>query len=253
MTNGTVADPNSVPTVVDALAAVKIAIQEGSITPERVIELLNVRKKQKGRKVPELPPFTFPDSGYTVRVRKIGPWTLDQIRLGLRKLRVEPPVPVLEVEDGEYPNGQPRFRKETNPADPDYKQAIEDYNDWLNQAAGYRLLDIVMSSCVVADPADVDLVEVAAQRRGLLMAGPQPEEDEVEAEKHRKKIEAMPDAEVFVRCICLSTPRDTTELQSFVTSQSMPTEEGIQEQVETFRPEIQGETDLRGPDYPLGV
>lgn len=232
------ANGTEVPTIVDALTAVKMKMQDGELTPEQVLRLLGSPQKKRGRRVPELPTFTFPDSGYSVRVRKLGPWTLDQIRLGLRKLRVEPPIPILDVEDGEYPNGQPRFRKEANPADPEYQAALAEYQDWLNQMAGYRLLDIVMASCIVADPEDIDPEEVALHRRALLLAGPQPDEDEVAAEQHRKKIEAMPDAEIFIRCICMQTNDDTTQLQQFVTSQSMPTQEGIQEQVDTFQPDV---------------
>ncbi len=248
VSNGTV----EVPSVVDALTAVKIAVNENRVTPEQILTFIG-KRKVRGRRVPDLPSFTFPDSGYTVKVRKVGPWTVDQIRQGLRQLRKEPPVPIMDVEDGEYPNGQPRYRKEANPADPEYKAAVDEYNQWLAEKAGYRLLDIIVSSCIIVDPEDVDPDEVVTYRLGLVRAGPQAEDGEEAAALHLKKIQAMSDEEVFVRCICMSTSRDTSELQKFVTSRSMPTPEAIDEQIATFQPDVQGEATLRGDNNPVGL
>lgn len=234
MTNGT----TEVPTIVEALAAVKQAVTEGRFTPEQIIKMVG---RKKGRKVPELPTFTFPDSGYSVRVRKIGPWTLDQIRLGLQKVRQPPPIPMIQVPDKYDDAGEEiGWRNEPHESDPAYKQALQEYETWLNLTSGYRLLDIVMSSCIVVDKEDIDPEEVAAFRRGLLLAGPQPSENEVAASEHRRVVEAMSDEEIFVRCACMSTGNDTEALQSFVISRSMPTQEAIQEQVDTFQPEVQG-------------
>lgn len=242
---------SAIPNIVEALTAAKMAMTEGGVPPERVLEMLKgLTRKKKGRKVPELPEFTFPTSGYTIRVRRIGPWTLDEIRQGLRKLRSEPPVPINDVEDGEHPDGRPRFRKEANPADPEYIRIHKEYEEWLSEAAGHRLLDVIISSCIVIDPEDIDLGEISAQRRALVAAGPQ---DDKLGEDHKKKIAAMPDEEIFIRCICLQSGADVADLQGYVTSRSMPTMEAVTEQVDTFQPDVQGEADLRHPDAEIGV
>lgn len=225
----------------DALTAAKEAMVSG-LSPEDLISIVtSASKRKRGRKAPDHPQFTFPDSGYTVRVRKIGPWTLDQIRLSLRRVRREPPVPIIDVEDGEYPDGRPRYRKEANPADPDFKIARQEYENWLAETAGYRILDLIVSSCVIPDKDDIDQEEIAFQRSILIRTGPL---EDPEKEEHAKKVGAMSDEEIFVRCICLQSNRDMTALQGFVLSRGTPTPELIDEQVSAFQPEIQGDPDL---------
>lgn len=235
---GTEAPPELM-SIVEALTAAKTAMVEGGLTPERLVELVQgATRKKRGRKVPELPQFTFPDSAYTVRVRYIGPWTLDQIRVNLQRIRREPQVPVIEVEDGEDGHGRPRYRKEANAADPAYKQAVKDYEEWVSQAMGQRLLDVVAGSAVVVDPDDMDPDEIDLHRRALLRAGPHEGEDGYEA--HVKLIENMPDEEVFVRCVAIRSGRDLVALQKFVMSRSTPSSEGVAEQISAFPAEVQG-------------
>lgn len=222
--------------ILDALTLTRGAIASGTLTPERLIDFVNRESgKKKGRKVPELPEFTFPDSGYTVRVRKIGPWTLNQIRSALRKARREPQVPVIDVEDGEYPDGRIRYRKEANSADPDYKQAVLMYEDWLNENLGVRLLDIICSTCIIPDSEDIDHQEVIHQRRSLLMTSDPSDEG---YDQYVKWIDSLTDEEVFVRCSCLSSMGDLAAIRDFVMSNSMPTDRGVSEQIDTFRPEV---------------
>lgn len=235
-------DISNVPTVLDALAKAKEAMASGSLPPERLIQLVGSASKSrnKGRKAPDLPEFTFPDSGYTVRVRRVGPWTLDQISQSVRQLRRPPSIPTINVPDQYDDAGNIRsYRLELNDADPQYKQDVKEYETWVQTAAGYRLLDVIVSSCVVINKDDMDEEEIASHRRALVLAGPGDDDDPELAERHRKKIESMPDEEIFVRCVCMATSEDMTSLQQFVTSRSMPTIQEVDEQVQNFRPEVQ--------------
>lgn len=226
-------------TAMDALRKAKEAMSSG-MPPETLIAMIERgARRKKGRRVPELPEFTFPDSGYTVRIRLLGPWTLEEIRLALRKIRKEPPVPLLKVPDMYNDAGDvTSYRLEPNDADPMYKQQVKEYENWLAEAAGHRLLDIIVSTCIIPDPDDLDPEEVRVHRRALIKAGPSIAEDPEAAAQHRKAIEEMTDEEVFARCMCMRSGRDMTELQRFVTSRSMPTVEEIDQQVTAFRPEV---------------
>jgi hypothetical protein len=236
-----------VPTVLEALTRAKEAMAIGTITPERLIATIDASsKRQRGRKVPALPEFEFPDSGYAVRVRKLGPWTMDQIRQSMRKIRKEPQVPVRKVPDMYDDSGNvTSWRNETNDADPEYKQDVKDYEAWLAEAAGYRLLDVIIASCVVVDTDDIDKKEVEAHRRALLKAGPSDDDNVELAEKHRRMVKEIPDEEIFIRCICITTNKDMTGLQEFVTSRSMPTIAEVDEQVDNFPSDVQRQADLR--------
>lgn len=246
----TTSDPTTIPTILDAMTRAKEVLISQAITPEQLINLLGAAtKRKKGRKVQDLPEFTFPDSGVTVRVRRIGPWTLDQIAQSMRLLKKSPPVPMNQVPDQYDDLGNVKtYRFEPNDADPKYKQDLHEYEQWVQMAAGYRLLDAIISSCVVVDRDDLDKEEIEAHRRALLLTGPSDEDDVELAERHRKKIEAMPDEEVFVRCVCMQTNEDMTALQQFVTSHSMPTPAQIEQQVDSFRPEVQGYPTVQNPD-----
>lgn len=226
----------------DALATAKRAMTELGLSPERLIEMVVAEtRRRKGRKVPSLPEFTFPVSGYTTKVRKIGPWTLDQVRITLKKVKKEPSVPVQKVPDEWNDAGDVTgWRMEANDADPDYKTAKKEYDEWLAESAGYRLIDIIMSSCVIVDSEDLDLQEIEAHRKSLTAAGPLVGEEGHDA--HVETVKAMSDEEIFVRCICIQSGEDLVALRDFVTSKSMPTPQEINEQVETFRPEVQRET-----------
>lgn len=226
-------------TALDALSKAKEAISNG-LSPEKLIQLIEAgtRRKNRGRRVPEHPEFTFPDSGYIVRVRRLGPWTLDQIRVSLKKVRKPPSVPINRVPDQYDETGENviKWRMEANDADPQYKQDVKDYEDWLAETAGYRLLDIIVSTCIIIDPDDLDDGEIVAHRRALLKTGPSEIDEPGEYDRHRQVVENMTDEEVFTRCVCLSTPHDMSDLQRFVMGRSMPTVEEVDEQIESFQP-----------------
>lgn len=226
-------------TALEALKRAREAMANG-LTPEALIAMIERgTRRKKGRRVPELPEFTFPDSGYTVRIRLLGPWTLEEIRLSLRKLRKEPPVPLQKVPDMyNEQNEVTSYRVEPNDSDPMYKQQVKEYEAWLAEAAGHRLLDIIVSTCIVPDPEDLDPDEIRMQRRALVKAGPTAEDGAEAVALHAASIDAMTDEEIFARCICMMTPRDMTELQRFVTSRSMPTIEEIDQQVDSFRSQV---------------
>ncbi len=214
ITDGEYTRVEDVATVMDALAVAKSAMVEHGVSPERLMEILaGETRRRKGRRVPSLPEFTFPDSGCVVKVRRLGPWTLDQIRIGLSKARKEPLVPVRRVPDRYNDAGEPvEWRLEANEADPDYQTAKQEYENWLAQSLGYRLLDIIIASCVVVDVEDIDVEEIKAQRRALIAAGPQDEGTEESARitaLHRKKIESMDDIEIYIRCIRTGSWRST--------------------------------------------
>lgn len=189
--------------------------------------------RQKGRKVPPLPTFTFPTSGITVSVRRLGPFVMDDIQQRLKKERAAPKPPMVSVEVGEE-----RVRLlEANPRDPAYVREYQEWLEWLNNESARRLIDLMLHYCIVCEP-DLEAVAEARLARKLI------DNDDT--------VDDASDLEIYARFVLVQSPQDLTTFQSFVLSQSMPTEAVVQEHLETFPPTVPGETAVPAPSAEVG-
>lgn len=206
------------------LDVVKVAVEKGILSREQV---LIATGKQKGRKVPELPEFTFPGSGITVRIRRLGPFTLDAMSQQARFDEMPPAVPIRMVNraaDDETPIYEP----EENPADPEYKDALREYERKIEESGSRKVMDAIIEHAVVVD---VDPDSVKSAREFLKSIGVSQEEVDKES-----------DHSIYVKHVCVATTEDLSMLQKFVVGESMPTEERIQAHEDSFRGNVQGKT-----------
>lgn len=166
----------------------------------------------RGRRVPPYPSVTLPDSGYTVEARRIGIDALQQIRITAQREILKPTVPIVETELG----------SEENPADPDYKQALADWEDAVSTRAGHKLFDLIANYAILT-PTDTDAV--TELRQACSTVGAELPSD---------------DRSVFVWSIVAPTERDHMALIAFVIGKSLPDEAAVQAQRDTFRGDVVG-------------
>jgi hypothetical protein len=207
-----------------------LALEAGTIDKDEVLKALNV-KRQKGRKAPPLPEFTFEGSGITVNIRRMGPFTLDQIRLSLQREEggKGPRPPMVEVNYGT--KDQPDMRSEENPADPAYKEALAVFQKETTEKEGRKFIDTIVNHAVVCELGEEELEEIAHARAFLIGLGADADE-----------VKAISDHEIYVKHVCVKSTGDLKLLQEAVIGESIPTEERIQAQEATFRGNVQEET-----------
>lgn len=202
--------------------------------PSGNLELLTriaSRKMQQGRKVPPLPSFTFKETGVTVQIRRLGPFTMDDIRKKLLKERKPPEVPEVVVEVGDA-----RVKtREKNYLDPDYVTARSEYETWLRTTIAEKMVDLMVQYCIVCDPEP----EIVSDMRELAQ--------QIDPEVN----ESMSDKQIYIRYYLLSSPQAVEEVQNFIMGRSMPTEEVVQEQIDTFQGDVQGEGPVPTPGSPI--
>lgn len=174
--------------------------------------------RQKGRAVPPLPQFTFPDSGIAVGLRRFAPDTQDLITRALMREQPEPAVPVVEVDYGEGAG-----KAEENPADPDYQQAMRAYMERIMMQVSAKMVELALRRIEV----EVDLEAVAAFRADMAAIGtPLPDD--------------LSDRDIYIRHICISSTYDLTVLMAYLARRSLPTEEAVQEYLASFRGGVWG-------------
>ena len=167
----------------------------------------------KGRAGAALPQFTFPDSGITVGLRRFSPDTQDRIVRELQRKSPPPPAPEIETELGSEPN----------PADPDYQQALATYWARINLEASERMFQLALRQI------DVEVDHAALDR---LKADMEAIDTPLDADKD--------DRDLYIRHICISSVHDLTALLSYLQRYSTPTEEAIQERLDSFRGNVPG-------------
>jgi hypothetical protein len=165
-----------------------------------------------GRTPPELPTFTFKDTGVTVHLRKLSPFMADQIGKALRK---EKPAPTPPLNTVDYGDG--KTTKEPNPADPAYQQALADYEAWIAGEAGQRLIQIVLDYAV--EVGEIDTAHVASVRAIMAAIGAPVEDD---------------DRTVYLKYIAVGSQDDLDDLLTAATRRSQPTEAAIVDNVTAF-------------------
>jgi hypothetical protein len=171
----------------------------------------------KGRAAPALPQFTFPDSGITVGLRRFSPDTQDRIARELSRKSPPPPAPEIETELG----------AESNPADPDYQQALNAYWMRIQLETNERMFALALRQIEVdIDRAVLDRLKADMEEIGTPL----------DADKD--------DRELYIRHVCISSVYDLTALLSYLQRRSLPTEEAVQEHLDSFRGDVQAKTDI---------
>lgn len=187
--------------------------------------------RQKGRRVPPLPTFTFKSLEVTVSIRRLGTFAMDDIRKSLMRERRRPEPPMVTVEVGEMAVKM----KEPNPNDPAYLQELVEYDTWLSTTVAERMLALMCNYCIVCEVED----EIVEDRRVMLgMIDPALNGE-------------YSDREVYVRHYLLSDSRELQEVQQFILGQSMPTQEAVDDHIDTFQRDVQGETTVLAPGTPI--
>lgn len=199
------------------ISALKVALETGILKEDDVTNV--IKPKQKGRKVTSLPEFTFPGSGITVKIRQLGPFTLDQINRQVREELNPPDVPKVMVNYGTPEKAD--MHMEENPADPAYKEALAEYERKVEESGARKTIDTIIKHAVVVD---VDQDEVEAMREFLL-----------DLEMSKEELDSTSDHMIYVKHVCIKTTRDLQDLQKFVIGESVPTEERVQAHEDSFR------------------
>jgi hypothetical protein len=211
------------------MAGLSQLIETGAISKQQVLLALNLTGV--GREAPGLPLFTFKGSGKTCPVRKLGPFTLDEIRTAVRRERKPPPPPRVQVNKGD--DDDPKLEWEENPADPRYRDELVAYEQEMRSAESRAFIDKVLWYCVVTDTKTEEArAEVQAARDFLVELG-----------RPKEEVDAISDHMIYVKHVCIKSGADVQELQQFVMGQSIPSEEQIAEAEATFRGDVPGAPD----------
>lgn len=152
----------------------------------------------------------LPTSGVRLKIRRISPILLNDIRRHLRGLYPVPRPPMVKVKIGEDEKLEP------NPADPDYLSMVEERNIAFSSA----FLESLVHFGVEVEP---DMAEVAALRE--LSAGIDlPLDDKV----------------LYVTRIALSSPTDMDVLQAAILGRAQPTEAAVADAAAQFPGAVPG-------------
>ena len=150
---------------------------------------------------------TLPDSGKTLRVRRVPIFLMREVQKAVKR----PTPPMVEVV---YETGA---RREANRADPDYLEALDEYQ----MALGEKMIRVVVRRGV---EVDIDQEAVDQLRADLADLGLPAEAD---------------DKYLYIVHICCETDQDLKALQDAVLRRSQPTEEATAEAIERFPAEVQ--------------
>lgn len=222
------------------LKAITVFLNEGVITKRQVLDALKI----KGRSGPEYPDFTFPGSGITVKIRRLGPFTIDAIGVATRKRkkdtgpRPNPPMRQVNYAADDEP---PRYEWEANLADPEYKRALAEWEMEAGREEAMSIIDTIIRNAVIVDLGEAELAEVGAARAFLRDIGVDEEE-----------LDKLTDHEIYVKHICIKATSDLNALQEYVIGESVPTEELIQEHEDSFKSDVQKTTHTPVPNAKVG-
>lgn len=159
--------------------------------------------------------FTFPDSGITVRIERIAPATKQAIAKALEAEYPKPKPPMQEVDYGDGP------RMEANTADPGYLEAIKIQEEQFAIALVERMFVLVKRRIEVeVDPAAVKRIRDDMEAISTPLNGS--------------------DKDIYVDHVCISSEEDAQALMKYLMRRSQPTEEAVQEHIDTFRGDVQG-------------
>ena len=234
------ADVGSVDPGERLLKAISIFVNEGVVTKRQVLDALKI----KGRSGPEYPDFTFPSTGITVKIRRLGPFTIDAIGVSSRKKKKQTsprPEPPRHQVNYAADNEPPRYEWEENPADPEYKRQLVQWEEETGREEAMSIIDTIIRNAVILDLGEAELTEVAAARSFLRDIGLDEEE-----------LAKITDHEIYVKHVCIKATSDLNLLQEYVIGESMPTEELIQEHEDSFKSGVQKTTHTPVPNATVG-
>lgn len=147
--------------------------------------------------------ITLPDSGKTIKVKRLARFLVREAMRDLQRKYPEPRPPRQPVDYGAGPEW------EENYSHPDYLEAMKRHERKLKDLTGQLSLELVIARCVVVE---VDAEAVKALREDMRAVN----------------IDLSPDDKyVYVTCILCETERDLKALQEGVLLDSQPTPEGI--------------------------
>lgn len=187
---------------------------------------------QKGRQVPTLQLFTFPDTGITVQLHKVSPLLRDDIDAMLRR-QFPPPDPPLNTVPSGFGDGAPR--QEPNEADPNYQMALARWRIEHINRTGDKLMELAIRSYIVCD---VDHEAVARLRASMQALGVELDPD---------------DAYVYISRICIGTPDDQRDLSTALFTRAAALREAAQAHKDTFPGDVSGQADRQDPNAPIGT
>jgi len=144
-------------------------------------------------------------NGVTLKIKRISPLLVNDIRKSVKRKfsRPEPPLQDVDYGDG-------KKVKEPNPAHPDYKAALSDYNAETGEEFIHALIRLGVE-CEVDEYAVKALREIADD---LAL----PDDDKV----------------LYISRILVASPKDLQTLQDAILGRIQPTEAAIAEKVDSF-------------------
>lgn len=181
---------------------------------------------QKGRQVPKLTEFTFPDSGITVQLRKVSPLLRDDLDALLRRTNPPPQPPVQTVDTG-FGDGP---SQQTNEADPDYQNALLKWQMEHWRRVGDRLLDLAIRRYI---ECDVDTRAVAQLRKDMAALGVDLDPD---------------DKVVYLSRIAIGTREDMNDLSAALFQRQERLREAVDAHKATFPSDLPRALDLENQD-----
>lgn len=180
----------------------------------------------KGRQVPKLESFTFPDSGITVQLRKVSPLLRDDVDALMRRQHPppDPPMQVLDTGFGDGATPQP------NVADPAYRQAVAEWQLAHWQRVGDALLRLAVTRYV---ECAVDTAAVAELRAAMAAIGVELDAD---------------DKYVYITRIAIASRDDQTDFSNALFQRTTQLREAVDSHKATFRGDVPGTVDLADSD-----
>ena len=155
--------------------------------------------------------FTFPDSGVTVKLKKVNPYITAEARAQLSRSRPKPPTRII-TEDGPL-----KGKEETMEHDPDYIELLRKWEADVDE----RIMQLQIRRGVVSIEVDDWQDEVAQLRADMAEIGAAetlPEDDTV----------------VYICYIASSTANDLQDFVAAVAMRSNPTQEAVDSAKESF-------------------
>lgn len=168
----------------------------------------------------KLEPFTFVDTGRTVKIRKVSTLLRAEVRtqvLGDPDY-AEPQPPMSSVDYGDGMIHVP------NRAHPIYQQLLGEWRQRVQDEVARRLKRVALARGVVVDAIDMDAV--AAVREELDASG--------------VDLSAFDDRHVYLAFVCIGSESDWAELLRAIFERSAPQEAAIQAHIATFQPDLPG-------------
>lgn len=153
--------------------------------------------------------FTFPDTGITVKIRKVSPMLAADVSASM-------PEPLPPTQEVDYDDQRGKVM-EPNYGDPGYTAALAEHNKKVFQA-----LQKVMIHRGVIIEGDDWKADVKEYRDFIL-------------ETTGKPLDEPDDMLVYVLRVCVGSQEDMTDLLNAITKRSQPTQEAIEQAKRSFR------------------